>query len=71
VEVIEAENELQKERNNAGYLLKMLKDANSKLQAAVSDGLRADSGTVGATGQIESIEALLGTIKDWLAEQNA
>ncbi|SPA25377.1 conserved hypothetical protein [Cupriavidus taiwanensis] len=71
VEVIEAENELQKERNNAGYLLKMLKDANSKLQAAVSDGLRSDSSTVGAAGQIESIETLLGTIKNWLAQQNA
>lgn len=71
VEVIEAENELQKERNNAGYLLKMLKDANSKLQAAVSDGLRVDSSTIGATGQIESIETLLETIKTWLTQKNA
>ena len=69
--VIETESELQKERNNAGYLLKQLTDANAKLQAAVSDGLRKDSTTTGALQQIESIEVLLGKIRDWLDTPNA
>ena len=71
VAVIETESELQKERNNAGYLLKQLTDANAKLQAAVSDGLRKDSTTTGALQQIESIEVLLGKIRDWLDKPNA
>ncbi|HCF4202444.1 TPA: hypothetical protein NID94_001433 [Pseudomonas aeruginosa] len=71
VDVIETENELQKERNNAGYLLKQLTDANAKLQAAVSDGMRDDSTTVGAEEQIKSIEAALQTIRNWLASRNA
>ncbi len=71
LEVIESESELQKERNNAGYLLKQLTDANAKLQAAVSDGLRSDSTTAGAMQQIESIEALLTKIRDWLIKRNA
>lgn len=71
VDVIETENELQKERNNAGYLLKQLTDANTKLQAAISDGMRDDSTTVGAEEQIKSIEAALQTIRDWLASRNA
>lgn len=71
VDVIETENELQKERNNAGYLLKQLTDANTKLQAAISDGMRDDSTTAGAEEQIKSIEAALQTIRDWLARRNA
>lgn len=71
VEVIESETELQKERNNAGYLLKQLTDAHSKLQAAVADGLRHDSKTEGAAEQIASIDALLNKIKDWLARPHA
>lgn len=71
VDVIETENELQKERNNAGYLLKQLTDANTKLQAAISDGMRDDSTTAGAEEQIKSIEAALQTIRDWLASRNA
>lgn len=71
VDVIETENELQKERNNAGYLLKQLIDANTKLQAAVSDGMRDDSDTAGAEEQIKSIEAMLQTIREWLASRNA
>lgn len=71
VDVIETENELQKERNNAGYLIKQLTDANTKLQAAVSDSLRADSITAGAEEQIKSIEESLQKIRDWLATQNA
>lgn len=71
VGVIETESELQKERNNAGYLLKQLTDANAKLQAAVSDGLRSDSTTAGALQQIASIETLLGKIRDWLNTRNA
>lgn len=71
VAVVETESELQKERNNAGYLLKQLTDANAKLQAAVSDGLRKDSTTTGALQQIESIEVLLGKIRDWLSKLNA
>lgn len=71
VDVIETESELQKERNNAGYLLKQLIDANAKLQAAVSDGMREDSNSVGAEEQIKSIEASLQTIRAWLASRNA
>lgn len=71
VDVIETENELQKERNNAGYLLKQLTDANTKLQAAVSDGMREDSTTAGAEEQIKSIEVALQTIRDWLTKRNA
>lgn len=71
VDVIETENELQKERNNAGYLLKQLTDANTKLQAAVSDGLRGDSTTAGAEAQIRSIEESLQKIRDWLAAKDA
>jgi hypothetical protein len=71
VDVIETENELQKERNNAGYLLKQLTDANTKLQAAISDGMRDDSTTAGAEEQIKSIEAAIKTIRDWLVSRNA
>lgn len=71
VDVIETENELQKERNNAGYLIKQLTDANTKLQAAVSDGLRADAATAGAEEQIKSIEESLHRIRAWLADKNA
>ena len=71
VDVIETENELQKERNNAGYLIKQLTDANTKLQAAVSDGMRADSTTAGAEEQIKSIEESLQRIRGWLATKNA
>lgn len=71
VEVIETESELQKERNNAGYLLKQVTDANTKLQAAVSDGLRSDSTTTGVLQQIESVEVLLRKIRDWLTSRNA
>jgi len=71
VDVIETESELQKERNNAGYLLKQVTDANTKLQAAVSDGLRSDSTTAGVLQQIESIEVLIGKIRDWLTSKNA
>jgi hypothetical protein len=71
IKVIETESELQKERNNAGYLLKQLVDANSKLQAAVADGLRPDSTTIGASEQLNSIDAALKEIREWLAARNA
>lgn len=71
VEVIETESELRKELNNAGYLLKQVTDANTRLQAAVSDGLRAESTTVGVRQQIESIDANLVKIRDWLTSKNA
>ncbi len=71
VEVIDTESDLQKERNNADYLLKQLRDAHARLQAAVSDGLRSDTTTTGALQQIESIEALLGKIRAWLNKSNA
>jgi hypothetical protein len=69
--VVETESELKKELKTAGYLLKQLSEANARLQAAVSDGLRPDSTTTGAIQQIESIEALLGKIREWLSQQNA
>lgn len=71
VQVIETESELQKERNNAGYLLKQVTDANTKLQAGVSDGLRSDSTTAGVLEQIESIEVLLSKIREWLTSKHA
>jgi hypothetical protein len=71
VAVIETESELQRELKTAGYLLRLLSEANGRLQAAVSDGLRSDSTTTGALEQIESIETLLGKIRAWLSEQNA
>lgn len=71
VEVIETESELRKELNNAGYLLKQVTDANTRLQAAVSDGLRPDSTTAGVRQQIESIDANLAKIRDWLTSKNA
>ena len=71
VEVIETESELRKELNNAGYLLKQVTDANTRLQAAVSDGLRAESTTTGVRQQIESIDANLIKIRDWLTSKNA
>lgn len=71
VEVIETESELRKELNNAGYLLKQVTDANTRLQAAVSDGLRAESTTIGVRQQIESIDANLVKIRDWLTSKNA
>lgn len=71
VEVIETESELRKELNNAGYLLKQVTDAHTRLQAAVSDGLRSDTTTAGVRQQIESINILLGKIRDWLTSKNA
>lgn len=71
VEVIDTESELRKELNNAGYLLKQVTDAHTRLQAAVSDGLRPDSTTEGVRQQVESIDILLGKIRDWLTSKNA
>jgi hypothetical protein len=71
VEVIDTESELRKELNNAGYLLKQVTDAHTRLQAAVSDGLRPDSTTEGVRQQVESIDILLGRIRDWLTSKNA
>lgn len=71
VAVIAAEDELQKEKNNANYLLKLLADTNSKLQAAVADALRPESTTAGAEEQLQQIEQKVETIRTWLAKKHA
>lgn len=71
IEVIETESELRKELNNAGYLLKQVSDAHTRLQAAVSDGLRPDSTAAGVRQHLDSIDALMGKIRTWLTSKNA
>lgn len=71
VNVIETESELQKEKSNANYLIKLLTDANSKLQAAVADALRPESTTQGAEAQLQQIESEVKKIRAWLANKNA
>lgn len=71
VSVITTEDELQKEKNNANYLLKLLADTNSKLQAAVSDALRPESTTNGAEEQLQQMEQKIATIRAWLSKNHA
>ena len=67
-EVIKAQSELKKEARNAGYLLKKIADANADLQAAIIDGLKAESAVNGVEDQLTQLEEKVARIRKWLAD---
>lgn len=67
-EVIDAQKELKKEAKNAGYLLKKVADANADLQAAILDGLKAESTVNGVEEQLRQLEGKIADIRTWLAD---
>jgi predicted nucleotidyltransferase len=65
-DVIEDQKSLIKDAESAGYLLKLLGKANGHLEAAVANALRPDSTQAGVGDQLQTIEAKIKTIRDWL-----
>jgi hypothetical protein len=65
-DVIDDQKSLIKDAETAGYLLKLLGKSNGNLEAAVANALRADSIKTGVEGQLQSIEAKIQTIRNWL-----
>jgi len=71
VEAIDAEEELKREKKAGDALLSMVIAANTKLQAAVTAGLRPESSVKGVAAQLDEIEQKLEQIRNWLAGKNA
>jgi hypothetical protein len=67
-EVIKAQNELKKEAKNAGYLLRKIADGNAALQAAINDGLKAESTLIGVDDQLAQLEEKVARIRKWLSD---
>ncbi|MGV1109267.1 hypothetical protein [Xanthomonas translucens] len=71
VDVIDSEEELKREKKAGDALLSMVMAANTKLQAAVTAGLRPESSIKGVAAQLDEIEQKLEQIRKWLAGKNA
>lgn len=69
-DAVESERGLEKDKNAANYVLKMLQKANADVQSAIS-GIKAESITTGVKDQVNAIEHGLKTINDWLASKHA
>lgn len=69
-DAVESERGLEKDKNTANYVLKMLQKANADVQSAIS-GIKAESKSAGLRDQIKAIEHGLKTINDWLASKHA
>lgn len=69
-DAVESERSLEKDKNTANYVLKMLQKANADVQTAISS-IRAESTTKGVQDQIIAIEHGLNAVKDWLAKKHA
>lgn len=69
-DVLEAQRQLKKDRKAEGYLLETCAKANAALEAAVKDGLRAESKPTGVAKQLDAIEAHVFKIRKFLT-QNA
>lgn len=67
-DVLEGQRQLKKDRKAAGYLLDTCAKANAALEAAVKDGLRAESKTTGVAKQLDAIEAHIGRIRKFLSQ---
>jgi hypothetical protein len=65
-EVISSQEQLDKDKQSATFLLKRLQKANSLLIEACSIGLKPESLKTGVKGQVESIEYSLTQVKRWL-----
>jgi hypothetical protein len=66
VEVIESQDQLKKDSRTANYLLRTLAEANSKLNAAVSQGLRPETKKAGVEAQLVELERKIAQIRQWL-----
>jgi hypothetical protein len=71
VEVIESQKQLKKDSKDAGYLLDCCSKSQAALMAAVAKGLRPESKREGVENQLDQIESLVGTIRDWLGGRRA
>ena len=71
VEAIEAEEEKKKEAKAGNALLTLVTTANTKLQAAVSTGLRPESSKDGVEEQLKQVEQKVEQIRNWLTGKNA
>lgn len=71
VAAIEVEEEVKREKKAGDALLAMVIAANTKLQAAVTSGLRPESSIKGVAAQLNEIEQKLAQIRAWLAGKNA
>ncbi|WP_298672540.1 hypothetical protein [uncultured Sphingomonas sp.] len=67
-DVLEAQRQLKKDRKAAGYLLDTCAKARAALEAAVKDGLRAESRSNGVERQLAAIEEHVATIRRFLAQ---
>ena len=65
-DVLEEQRQLKRDRKAAGYLLDMVAKANATLEAAVKDGLRAESTKNGVAKQLDAIDAHVARIRKFL-----
>lgn len=70
VEVIESQKQLKRDAKSANYLLDCCAKAQALLAAAVKDGFRPESKTLGVDKQLEQIEAQVKQIRAYI-EQHA
>jgi Ni/Co efflux regulator RcnB len=68
IQVIANQKELRKEAKNASFLLDQLSRANATLTTAIGQGLRADAIREGVAAQLDSMEAHIKRIRNWLSE---
>jgi len=71
IDAIDSEEELKREKKAGDALLVMVTAANTKLQGAVTIGLRPESSLKGVSEQLAEIEQKLLQIRGWLAQKNA
>lgn len=71
VEAIEAQEEIKREKKAGDALLSMVTAANTKLQTAVTSGLRPECDVKGVAEQLSEIEHKVAEIRAWLAGKNA
>lgn len=67
-DVLEGQRQLKRDTKTAGYLLDTCAKANAALEAAVKDGLRAESKRTGVDKQLNAIEAHIARIRAFLAQ---
>lgn len=65
-DVIENQKSMAKDAESAAYLLKLIVKANSSFETAIASALRPDSAKKGVEEQLQSIEAKIKKIRDWL-----
>lgn len=65
-DVIETQESLQREKNSAQFILKQLQKANAAVQSAIAATHRPDARRDGIGATIDSIEAGLKILRDWM-----